>query len=99
MLPGEHQCPAGDLDIVDLAEVVVQPHDLQPLRLGRHHAPRREIVERGAPQHRLLAPRVHRDVAADARGLGRGRIDREHMTGTLGRIGDTLRDDAGFGPV
>ena len=45
--------------------------------IGRHHAPRREVVERGAPQHGFLAAGVHRDVAADARRVGRRRIDRE----------------------
>ena len=83
---------------MDLAEVVVEARHLEPLRVGRDHAPRGEVVERGAPEHRLLAAGVHRDVAADARRLGRGRIDREHVAGALGRLGDALRDDAGLGP-
>ncbi len=61
----------------------------------RHEA---EVVERRAPQHGLLAAGVHRDVAADARGLGRGRVDREHEARALGRIGHALRDHAGLGP-
>ena len=32
------------------------------------------------------------------RGLGRGRVDREHIAGALGRVGHALRDDAGLGP-
>ena len=52
--------------------------DLEPFGIGRHHPPRHEVVERRAPQHRLLAAGVHRDVAADARRVGGRRIDREH---------------------
>ena len=86
------------LDVVDLAEVVVEADDLEPGRLGGHHPPGREVVERGAPQHGLLAARVHRHVAADARRFGRGRVDREHEAGPLGGVGDLLRDDTGLGP-
>ena len=50
------------------------------LASGVDHAPRREVVERRAPQHRLLAAGVHRDVAADARGVGRRR-DRRRTRG------------------
>src|ERR1019366_1753420 len=78
--------------IVDLAEVVMEASPLEPLRIGRDHAPRSKIVERRAPEHRLLAAGVHGDVAADARGLGRGRIDGEDVAGVLGRVGDALRD-------
>jgi hypothetical protein len=84
--------------VVDLAEVVVQARDLEPLRVRRHHPPRGEVVERGAPEHRLLAARVHRDVAAHARRFRGRRVDREHVAGTLGRLCDALRDDAGLGP-
>ena len=67
-----------DRRVVDLAEVVIEARDLEPVAVGVDHAPPREVVERGAPQHRLLAAGVHRDVAADARGVGRRRVDREH---------------------
>jgi hypothetical protein len=49
-----------------------------------------QVVERGAPQHGLLATGVHRDVAADAGGLGRGRVDGKHISGALGRVGHAL---------
>ena len=85
-----------DRRVVDLAEVVVEPRDLEPLRLGRHHPPRQQVVERGAPQHGLLAAGVHRDVAADARGVGRRRIDRRTRGPRARRRPSTrLRDDAG----
>jgi len=64
------QLEAGDLGIVDLAQVVIQARDFQPLGLWRHHAPGHQVVQRRAPQHCFLAAGVHRDVAADARGLG-----------------------------
>ena len=89
---------AGELDIMNLAQVVVQPCDFEPLGVRRHHPPAGQVVQRGAPQYRLLATRVHRDVAADARGLGRGGIDREHIAGPLGRIGNALGHHPGLGP-
>jgi hypothetical protein len=46
---------------------------------------------------RLLAARVHGDVAADAGGVGRRRVDGEHETGPLGGLRDFLRHDAGAG--
>ncbi len=64
----------------------------------RDHAPGHQVVQRRAPQHGLLAAGVHGDVAADAGGLGRGRVDREHEAGALGRVGHALRDHAGLGP-
>jgi hypothetical protein len=67
--------------LVDLAEVVVEAFDLQPVAVRRDHLPPGQVVERGAPQHGLLAAGVHGDVAADARGAGRGRVDGEHAAG------------------
>ncbi len=81
-------------NVMDLAEVVIQARDFEPLRLRRDHAPAGQVVERRAPQHRLLATGIHGDVAADAARLGRGRIDREHITRAIGCIGHALRDDA-----
>ena len=92
------QLEAGHRHVVNLAQVVVESHHLEPLGLGRHHAPGRQVVERRAPQHRLLATRIHRDVAADAAGLGRGRIHREHEASALGRIRHALGHDTGLGP-
>ncbi len=69
----------------------------EPVALGVDHSPPGEVVERGAPQHGLLAAGVHRDVAADARRVERGRIDREHEPGALGGVGDAAGDDAGLG--
>ena len=53
---------------------------------GVDHAPGGEVVQRRAPQHGLLAAGVHGDVAADAGGVGRGRIDREHQPAGLRRL-------------
>jgi len=83
---------------VNLAEVVVQAGDFQPLGLGRDHAPGSQVVQRRAPENGLLAAGIHRDVAAYAGGLGRGRVDRKDVPATFGRIGHALRDHAGFGP-
>ena len=71
------------------------PRHLEPFGVGRHHPPRDEIVERRAPQHRLLAAGVHRDVAADARGVGRRRIDGEDESRRLRRLHHAPRDHAG----
>jgi hypothetical protein len=92
------QLEAGHLGVVDLAQVVAHARDFQPLRLGRDHAPGGQVVQRRAPQHGLLAARVHRDVAAYAGGFGGGRVDREHKAAALGGIGHALGDHAGFGP-
>ncbi len=77
---------ARDRHVVDFPEVVIEALDLQPLGVGRDHFPGSEIVERGAPQHGLLAAGIHRDIAADAGGVGRGRIARENQAGRLGRF-------------
>jgi hypothetical protein len=57
---------ARDLLVVDLAEVVAQPRNFEEMTGRIDHAPGHEIVERGAPQHSLLATGIHGDVAADA---------------------------------
>ena len=56
----------GRLDIVNLAQVMVQPNHFQPLRVGRDHAPGRQVVQGRAPQHGFFAARVHGNVAAYA---------------------------------
>ena len=99
------QLEAGQLHVVDLAQVVVQAHHLQPSGLGRDHAPGGQVVQRRAPQHRLLAASVHGDVAADAAGFGRGGVHREDEAGPLGGVGHALRHhtrlagDGGYGAV
>jgi hypothetical protein len=89
------QAKACERRIVDAPAVVVEPLDLEPFGLGRDHPPRGEVVERRAPEDRFLAARVHRDVAADARGIRRGGIDREHEARFLGRLHHAARDHAG----
>ena len=56
----------GRLNIVNLAQVMVQPNHFQPLRVGRDHAPGRQVVQGRAPQHGFFAARVHGNVAAYA---------------------------------
>jgi hypothetical protein len=87
------EAEARDRGVVDLAAVVLQARHLEPVAVGVDHPPPGEIVQRRTPQHRLLAARVHRYVAADARGLERGRVHREHEARAVGRVGDTLGDD------
>ena len=76
----------GQRRVMNLAQVVPQARHFQPLGLRRHHAPTGQVVQRRAPQHRFLAAGVHGDVAADARGFGRGRVHRKNKTTALGRV-------------
>ena len=89
--PGELE--RRDRGIVDLAEIVVRSRDLQPFGIGRDHPPRHEIVERRPPKHRLLAARIHRDVAADARGVRGRRVDGEDQSLGFRRLHHALRYD------
>ena len=88
------QFEARDRHVVNLAEIVIQPRDFEPVAVGVDHAPPRQIVDRRAPQHGLLAAGVHGDVAAHAGGIRRGGVDGEHEAGPLGRFGDALGDHA-----
>ena len=88
---------ARHVHVVDLAHVVGQARDFEPVAVRIDHAPPGQIVQRGAPQHGLLAARVHGDVAAHAGRLGRGRIHREHEAGGLGGLGHALGHHAGAG--
>src|SRR5690606_12926602 len=81
--------------VVDLAQVVADADDVQPVAFGIDHAPGGQVVEGGAPEHGLLAASVHGDVAARTGGIGRGRVDGEHETGRFGGIGNAAGDDAG----
>ena len=91
------EAEADQLLLVDLAEVVVEALDLEPVAVRRHHAPRGQVVQRRAPQHRLLAAGIHGDVAADAGGIGRGRVAGEDQVGLLCRFHDAPRDQSGAG--
>ena len=70
---------ARHVHIMDLAEVVIQPFDRHPQTVRRDHLPRSQIVQRGTPQHGLLAARVHGHIAANAAGIRRSRVHREHQ--------------------
>ena len=83
--------------LVDLAVVVIDPFNLKPVAVRVDHLPPGQVVERGAPQHRLLAAGVHRDVAADAGGRGRGRVNGEDATCQRCGFRDALGDHAGAG--
>ena len=95
VLPDELE--AGDGHVVDLAEVVIEARHLQPVPLRVDHAPPRKIVDGRAPQHRFLAAGIHRDVAADAASIRRGRIDGEREAFTLGGLADAPGDHPGLG--
>src|SRR5580658_7392542 len=91
------QFEVGGIDFMNLAEVVSDTSDLEPVAVRVNHAPPGQIVHRGAPEHRLLAARIHCDVPADAgRICGRG-IHREYEAGLLCRGGHATRDDPGLG--
>ena len=89
------QLEGDDRRIVDLAQVVIEARDFEPVAVRVNHAPPGEVIQRGAPQHRLLAARVHGDVAADARRVDRGRVHGEDEAGLFRRIGHAARDHAG----
>ena len=91
------EAEGGGFLIVDLAQVVADALHFQPLAVGGDHLPRREVVERRAPQHGLLAAGVHGDIAADTGGVGRGRVAGEHQPGLVGAVHDAARDDADAG--
>ena len=91
------QPEARVFDVVYATQVVIDPLDLEPLGLRRHHAPGREIVDCGSPEHRFLSARVHCDVAADRRGVGGGRIDCEYEPGGLRCLHHATRHHARAG--
>jgi len=92
-----HQLEARDRYVVNPAEVVIEARDLEPVAVGIDDSPPGQIVDGRSPQHRFLAARVHRDIASDARGVGRGRIDREHATASLGGLRYAACHDTGLG--
>ena len=92
------QLKAGYSRVMDFAHVVVEANDFQPGCLWRHHPPRRQVVQRSAPQHGLFATSVHRNVAANAGGFCRCRVHRENKTATFGRVRHALRHHAGLRP-
>src|SRR5690606_19957669 len=92
---GPLQFEAGFVDLVDLAQVVADTGHFQPVAFRVAHAPPGEVVERGAPQHGLLAAGVHGHVAARTGGIGRGGVDGEDIAGGFGRFGDAPRDHTG----
>ena len=95
VFPG--QVEDRDIDIVDLAEVVADACDFEPVAVRIDHPPPGEIVERRAPEDRLFAACVDRDIAADAGRVRRRRVDGEHEAGGFGGIGDAPCHDAGAG--
>ena len=92
------QLKTGHFCVMDLAHVVVDAGHLQPLGLGGHHAPARQVVQRGAPQHGFFSTRVHGNVAAYAAGFGGGRVHRKHIAAALRGIGHALGDHTRFAP-
>src|SRR5690606_833845 len=90
------QVEARHFDVVNLAAVVRDASDLQPVAVRIDHAPPHEVVDGRAPQHRFLATGIHGDVAADAGSVGRGWIHREHQACTLGRLRDAAGHDTGL---
>ncbi len=82
---------------MDLAQVVIQAFDLEPVGLRGDHAPAGQVVQGGAPEHRLFATGVHGDIAADGGGILRGGVDREGQAMGPGQIRDPAGDQAGTG--
>jgi hypothetical protein len=82
------------VDVVNLAEVVIEPRDFQPGGIRRDHFPRHQVIQRRAPQHGLLAACIHGDVAADGGGVGRGRVDGKRQSGLFRGFHHAARDHA-----
>jgi hypothetical protein len=82
---------------VNLAEVVVEARHFQLVTTRVDHLPPRQIVEGRSPEHGFLAAGVHRDVAADARGVSRGRVDGKDAAGCRCGLRDAGGDHAGAG--
>ena len=100
LAPVRIEAAQAELDgflLVDLAQVVVEALDLEPVAIGRDHFPPCQVVQRRAPQHGLLAAGVHRDVAADTGGACGGGVDREHAASQRGCFGDALGHHARAG--
>ena len=85
----------GQRNVVNLAQIMIEPLDFEPGRIRRHHAPGGEVIQRRTPQHGLLAAGVHRHVTADTGGIGRRRVDREFQARLVRRLHDAARHDAG----
>ena len=84
--------------VMDLAQVVPNACHLQPLRVGRDHAPAGEVVQGCTPKHGFFAACVHGDVAAYARGFCRGGVYRKNKACALSSIRHTLGDNTRFRP-
>ena len=82
--------------VVNLAQVVIHARDFQPLTKRGDHAPLQQVIECGAPQHGLLAARIHRNIAADAARIRTGRVARPHEPRVLGGLHRAAGDDARF---
>jgi len=91
------QLESRDLDIMDLAQIVIKSRDVEPVTIRIDHAPARQIVQRRTPQHGFFATRIHGDIAANARSFCRGGIDGKDKAGSLGGIRDALGDHTGAG--
>lgn len=82
---------------VDLAEVMVEAIDFQPVAVRIDHLPPGQVVERGTPQHGFLAAGIHRHVAADAGGFSRSRINGKDTSCECCSFRYTGGDDTGAG--
>ena len=83
--------------LVNFPEIVIQALDFQPVAIRVDHLPPGQIVQRCAPQHSLLAPGVHRNIAADAGSRGRSRVDRKYPSSQRCRFRNAIRDHASAG--
>ena len=82
---------------MNLAKIVIDPRHFHEVTAGIDHFPPGQIVERGSPKHGFFATGIHRDVAANARGFGRGWVDGKHPIGGGSGFGNARRDNAGTG--
>ena len=81
--------------VVDLAQVMPQPFDLQPFAVRGDHTPGDQVVQSRSPEHRLLATGVHGDIAAYGGGVLGGGVHGEDQPGCLSDLRHPTGDGAG----
>ena len=83
---------------MNLAHVVVDAGNFQPFGLRCDHAPRRQVIKCSTPEHSFFTTGIHGNIATNARGLGRGGVNRKHKTTALSRIRHTLGNHTCLSP-
>ena len=81
--------------IMNLAKIVIESLNFQPVAVRCHHPPGQQIIQRRSPKHSLFATGVHRHIAAYARRVSRSRVAGKNQTGIFSHIHDATRHYTG----